>query len=386
MSVTTTRRIADLREECSEAGIVWQIAWSREQLMDSLRLKFGAFDKTTQIDPMKAQPTKHLVTIGENGPDYSGISHLLTDQFACEPKLDGARMRMFVGLSGSTLNTGRRNVKTFAYTDRSANFPHLSSFASENLAGVILDGELLAPSSRIQTHTGLWTSSLLNASVALTTAKPAGSVATQGRFGPATFYAFDVLAVKDMNTDEWLNEPYWRRRLRLKAICNEIAQTNKYIKIVESRSAAKEHIDSFIAAGYEGAMLKDVNSPYLPGKRKHWWKIKNNYTADGFIIGFTPGKERNEGLVGSITLAVMGGTAEYVEVAQCGNLTDSFRDEITDSDGTLKPEWYNKVIEFSGQGVTATNKKIRHPYMVRCRPDKEYFDCGFDQLDNFPVI
>lgn len=83
MAVITTRRLEELQGECTEAGIEWQLSWGRAELFDALRKKFGAFDASTQIDPMKAIATK----------DMKSIDHLLTEDYVCEPKLDGVRMR-----------------------------------------------------------------------------------------------------------------------------------------------------------------------------------------------------------------------------------------------------------------------------------------------------
>lgn len=375
MSIVTTRSLLDLREECAAADIIWDSSWSREQLFDALRLKYGAFDTKMQLDPMKAIATKDMLS----------IEHLLTPDYACEPKLDGIRLRMFIGLNGSSLNSGRRSVKTFSYTDRSANFPHLAAIGHESLVGVILDGELISAKPNLPRGSGGWTHSLLTASAALNNSKPDAAVKVQREHGWAQFHAFDLLGNADGSTMEL---PYRERRILLEDVmaqinvmsCAGVPQMN----LVPSVPATREQIVAYVAEGYEGAMIKDRNSPYLPGKRKFWWKSKDFHTADAFIIGYVDGLNRNEGLVGGIRLAVQDAEGKPLEIAQCGNLTDAFRAEISNPDGSLKAEWYNRVIEWSAQCLTLTSNKARHPYMVRWRPDKTPEDCTMDQLDNFP--
>jgi bifunctional non-homologous end joining protein LigD len=408
MGVVTTRRVDQLREECRQAGVEFLDSDGRLELMDRLRASVGTVDLSLEVDPMKAQDTKKLVKLSADGPDYSGIAHLLTDQFVAEPKLDGARMRMFVGLTGSTLNTGRRSVRTYRYTDRSANFPHLSRVGHRDLAGVVLDGEIIAPQAKIQTHTGTWTNSLLNASVALCNSNPVGSVATQRRFGKAQFWVFDVLVAPGGESVQHL--PYEQRRVLLEKIVELVGALYPdlpELQVVPQLSATEESIRESMLAGFEGVMLKRRSSKYEAGKRSHhWWKVKTMSTADGFVVGYNPGENANSGLVGSLNLAVDLGPVpqsgrlgenellfdapsgqKHVAraVAQVGNLTEAMRREISAPDGSLKPEYYGIVVEWVAQGL-GKNGRARHAHMVRIRPDKGPEDCGEDQLEIFPAV
>ena len=412
MGVVTTRTIPQLRAECDKAGIAWTETDGREVLMDQLRAKLGAFDASTEIDPMKCKDLKGKIDwTAEGAARFAGIAAYLNDAHVAEPKLDGCRGRFFLGLTGNSFNTGRRSVKTFAYIDRTDNFPHLRDAVVPELAGTILDGEILAPGSRIQTHTGTWTDSLLNASVALVNSKPEGSLATQARFGKAQFFVFDVLAVKG---EDVTDRPYEERRKMLAMIVNslQLLHPSAEIHLVDSYPATPEIIDHCLNVGFEGVVLKRKDGRYTPGKRQgEWLKVKTFSSADAFVVGWDKGTGANEGKVGSLNLAVMvpasgedgaptndpnvnyDGRREWINgclhyeraVAQVGNLTDAFRDQITDADGSLKPEFYGLVIEFFGQGV-GKNGRVRHPHMTRVRIDKTPADCLVDQLDSFPKV
>lgn len=406
MGVVTTRRIDQLRDECDKADIDWTEEDGRLQLMDKLREHLGAFDSTMEVDPMKAKDLKHLIKWGTEDP-FSGIAAYLTDSYVAEPKYDGARLRVFMGLTGNTINSGRRSVKTFAYTNRTENFPHIANAIVPDLAGVILDGELLAPSGRIQTHTGLWTNSLLNASVALCNSNPAGSQLTQRRFGKARLWVFDVFAAAGGESMQHL--PYTERRAYLETVIATIraAHPECEIHLVPQLPATVESIVQCLSDGYEGVVLKAKSGTYKPGKRgSEWCKVKTFSTADAFVVGYNDGENGNEGLVGSLDLAVLApvdGSVEYeprsiqivtsendesfyvIPVAQVGNLTMEFRRSISNPDGSLKEAVYDTVMEFMAQGL-GKNGRARHAHVVRVRPDKDKYDCLVDQLDVFPAV
>lgn len=393
--ITTTRTRAELAAEATGLGIVVPEDASRTELFDLLREKVGTTDPSLQIDPMKAKDLK--ASIAWDAPDsatrYAGIAKYLTPAYAAEPKLDGCRMRMFLGATGNTLNTGRRSVTSFGYISRSDNFPHLRDAAVESLAGTILDGEIMSPCSKIQSSsTSVWTDSILNASVALVNSGPAKSVATQARFGRAIYWVFDVLAVNGTNVQE---ESYDDRRGML-AMIVEVLQAEHpecQIRMVPSFDANVETIEESLKSGFEGVMLKVRTGTYQPGKRSaNWLKVKTFSSADAFVVGWTPGESSNTNLVGSLDLAVMeefmdGGTMvrRHRPVAQVGNLTDEFRKAVTAEDGSLRADFYGTVIEFLGQGI-GKNGRVRHAHMVRIRPDKVAGDCLADQLDIFPRV
>ncbi len=401
MTVSTTRRLEDLRDECDRVKISYSTYDSREQLMDKLRAALGAFDLHTELDPMKAQETKSMIKLGPEGMDFSGIKHLLTDKYVAEPKYDGVRIRMFIGLTGSSINSSRRSVVDYKYKDRTGNYPQLAQVCGEDLTGIILDGELVSVTPKVMTGKTM-TDSILTASCALNNSSPEKAVAAQKKYGFAEFYVFDVIGLSQTNPQTL---SYNERRAILEHVVRRIQERfpDCNIKLVPQMPATEETIRQAMLDGFEGVVLKDRQSPYLCGKRKGWWKCKTFSTADAFIVDWIPGEGRNEGLVGSLELAIVVGELfsnisglslsehEFAwdgqlckKIAQVGNLTDEFRAEISAPDGSLKPEWNFRVIEFVGQLFTVKDQRVRHPHMIRLRPDKEWLDCDISQLDIFP--
>lgn len=387
------KSLTDLQKLAEDNDVVVDESWTREDIMDALRAKIGTFDPDLQIDPAKAQDLKHKIEWGQPEP-FKGISSYLTDEWSLEPKLDGARMRLFFGTTSNTMNTGRRSDVTFAYIERADNFPHLRDTTLPSLSGTILDGELMPPVASLTTVSGVTTKGTLNSAMALLNVNPAASILTQEKYGKAVFMAFDVLAV---NGESTTHLPYVERRQMLAKIIEAVSAIEPAFQMTKTMDATVENVQACLDAGFEGAMLKRKAAKYLPGKRMaDWQKVKRMSTGDFFIIGSVDGKGRNEGKVGSMKVAYYAinvGTTKNDEqfpnavyCADVAGIDDAFRDELTGPDGKIKAEWLGKVIEVMGQGRTK-NGRLRHPHFVRLRPDKLAVDCTADcSIDLFEEV
>lgn len=353
---------------------------SRENLMDAIRDHLGHADEL-QIDPMKAFDLKKELDWGTEDPFSRIEEKYLNHKYVVEPKLDGARMRLFIGAGKNRMNTGRRSDKTYAYIERSDNFRHLRDLDIPGHAGTILDGEILAPAASIDTGRVV-TQGLLNSSVALVNTNPDDSWAIQERVGAARYHIFDILA---LDGQDITSMPYILRRPALEKIW-ETTLLRATTFLVPVALASKTAINEALDAGYEGAMIKSVQGTYQAGKRsRNWLKVKKMSTIDVFIVGSIPGEGRNEGLVGALICAVHDGQGFTMEVAQPGAFTDEFREEISGPDGKVKPEWKGRVLEVMAQEITK-NGRLRHPQLIRVRPDKTAQECTTDQLQNFTNV
>jgi bifunctional non-homologous end joining protein LigD len=102
---------------------------------------------------------------------------------------------------------------------------------------------------------------------------------------PATFHIFDIL---EYNGEKLINHPLKER----KRILLEAVHPDKHLSIVPFKEAdnsnIKEHFKKYTGMGHEGAILKNTQSKYEPGKRTgQWIKIKREDTVDVYIIGAT---------------------------------------------------------------------------------------------------
>jgi ATP-dependent DNA ligase len=359
----------------------------REDLMDFIRDALGGFDPDVQLDPAKAQDLKRKLLTGTADPYAAVAEKYFNTDWVMEPKLDGARMRLFLGDTKNTMNTGRRSDKTYAYIQREDNFPHIRDAVDPELAGTILDGEIMAPSAEITTASGVKTNSLLNATVALTNCNPADSIATQKREGLVVFHVFDVLMYKGEGVT---GKSYDERREILESVTRKIwasqHSTSVWLKLVKQMPACRESIAEAVKAGYEGVMLKLRTAEYKAGKRMAaWQKIKLFGTLDAFVTGWLPGEGKNAGKVGALKMSLFDEIGLEVEVCQHGAFTDEYRNSISKPDGSLADGVLGQVMEITGQGVTKQGR-IRHPHLVRLRPDKTKVECTLDQLNALPRV
>ena len=145
-------------------------------------------------------------------------------------------------------------------------------------------------------------------------------------------------------------------------------------------------------------MAKQLDAPYVPGKRSGMAKVKRERTIDCVVMGWRPGKE--EGTVGSLILGLYDGdelrlSRPHLRLQRGGEtgLRELLAPLETGESGTAEPsrwtggrdlEWValrpELVIEVGYDHATAG--RIRHGARFhRFRDDKSPRDCTFDELD-----
>ena len=137
--------------------------------------------------------------------------------------------------------------------------------------------------------------------------------------------------------------------------------------------------------GWEGTVVKDMYSGYLPGQRGHgWYKLKRQSDADVSVTGSKPGRGKFKGLVGALELSqcVSIGTGEWElrHVGSCSGMTDEQRAEVTKLAEANQLE--GLVMEIKHHGKSTTGEKFRHPQFSRWRLDKKQTEC----TDNGEVV
>lgn len=85
--------------------------------------------------------------------------------------------------------------------------------------------------------------------------------------------------------------------------------------------------EQIVAEGGEGAMLKNINGLYVPGKRsKGWLKWKKYETIDAYVVGYDEGQGKYEGMVGALYFS---DTPYGKSLGKCSGMTDAERQEWT---------------------------------------------------------
>jgi len=290
------------------------------------------------------------------------------EEWAYEQKLDGFRAIVFVDGGESYIQSrGGKNLSRY--------FPELSF----PLGRYVADGELV-----IRDGDGNVEFDALQSRI-----HPAESrINLLAEKIPARFVAFDLLAEGD---EPLLEVPFGERRARLERL---LADTSVELSAL---SPDTEQAEEWLRRT-EGTMAKQLDAPYVPGKRKGMAKVKRERTIDCVVMGWRPGKE--EGTVGSLIL----GLYDCGELRSVGHISGfsheakrSLRTLLqpleTGESGTAEPsrwtggrdlEWValrpELVIEIGYDHAAAG--RIRHGGRFhRFRDDKAPEECLFSDLD-----
>jgi ATP-dependent DNA ligase len=290
------------------------------------------------------------------------------EEWAYEQKLDGFRAIVFVDGPDSYIQS--RGGKAL-----SRYFPELSF----PLGRYVVDGELV-----IRDSDGHIEFDALQSRI-----HPAESrITLLAEEIPARFVAFDLLADGD---EVLLETPFGERRKRLEGLLGETSVE------LSTLSRETEQAEEWLRRT-EGTMAKQLDAPYVPGKRKGMAKVKRERTIDCVVMGWRPGKE--EGTVGSLIL----GLYDDDELRSVGHISGfshetkrSLRTLLepleTGESGTAEPsrwtggrdlEWValrpELVIEIGYDHAAAG--RIRHGGRFhRFRDDKAPEECLFEALD-----
>jgi ATP-dependent DNA ligase len=290
------------------------------------------------------------------------------DEWAYEQKLDGFRAIVFVDGDESYIQSrGGKNLSRY--------FPELS-FAPGRY---VLDGELV-----IRDGEGNIEFDALQSRI-----HPAESrINLLAKEIPAEYTAFDLLAEGD---DPLLEAPLAQRRERLEALAEPLGLVLS--TLTQDTAQAEEWLRKT-----EGTMAKQLDAPYIPGKRKGMAKVKREREIDCVVLGWRPGKE--EGTVGSLILGLYDG-GELRPVGHISGFSAAEKRAMpkmlahleTGESGSGEPsrwtggrdlEWValrpELVIEVGYDHAAAG--RIRHGARFRrFRDDKDPKECLFEHLD-----
>lgn len=306
--------------------------------------------------------TPMLASVGKDMPEGEG--------WTFEPKYDGIRVLAFVAPGAARLIT--RNAK-----DKTKQFPEiiaeLKKLPGRTKKPLVLDGEIVAlmdgEPARFQNLQGRMH------------VENAHSIARLAKDQPAVFIAFDML----LDGDEALvNEPWEVRREHLEKRFGR--KTLKHVWLTESTRDGEKMLREASEGGWEGIIAKDVESPYLPGKRaKTWLKLKLEKQQEFVVGGYTePRKSRKH--IGALLLGYYDGD-DFIYVGHTGGgfsekaLQDMYKllkpIERKTSPFTTTPKtnekahWVKPSIVVEVRYNEMTNEgKLRQPIFLGVREDK----------------
>lgn len=226
---------------------------------------------------------------------------------------------------------------------------------------------------------------------------------------PASFVAFDVLAVDD---EDLTSRPFAERRAVLTGMLGKHAHVH-VTRATDDPQLARTWFERFEGAGLDGVIAKPLNGAYRPGERV-MVKIKHERTADVVVAGYR--LHKSGPVVGSLMLGLYGadGVLNYVggasafTMARRAALIDELAPlrlgegdphpwlEAAEDDAHRRPgaqhRWNagkdTSFIPLRPERVCEVNydqlqaDRFRHSArFMRWRPDREPESCRYDQLD-----
>jgi DNA ligase-1 len=317
-----------------------------EAALAAFRLELGR-----PVRPMLASPADSLdAALADTGA--ASIEH----------KLDGARVQ--VHRDGDTVRVWTRTLREI--TD---GVPELVELVRGlPCDSVVLDGETLALSDE---------------------GRPRPFQETMSRFGAESArelllhpFFFDCL---HLDGTDLLDEPLADRLVALDSVAGPYR-----IPSTQDREAAAALLDSALAAGHEGVMVKALDSPYAAGRRgRAWQKVKPAHTLDLVVLAAEWGHGRRRGWLSNLHLGardpdggppVMVGktfkglsdellTWQTRRLQQIATSTDRYTIHV-------RPEL---VVEIELDGVQTSSRypggtALRFARVLRYRPDKDPAD------------
>ena len=170
------------------------------------------------------------------------------------------------------------------------------------------------------------------------------------------YVVFDVLAVGAMDVRR---DPWFARRAMLEGMSERFdgpVMLNQYAR------ASQAQYEEWVEKGYEGAVAKNRDSSYQPGRRSwDWQKCKPEYTAEATIVGFEMGRGKSNGHLVSSMNVQMVASGSMTSVGVGGEVA---KQALADPDSLI-----GKLVEIKHYGIFEDTGVPRHPNFVRLRPD-----------------
>jgi ATP-dependent DNA ligase len=216
-----------------------------------------------------------------------------------EPKWDGFRSIIF--RDGDEVEIGSRNERPMTRY-----FPEVVAAVLANFPlRAVIDGEIVIADGERNT---------LDFEALQQRIHPAASrVALLSEQTPASFVAFDLLALGDEDLTGW---PLVERRMALEAALSAATEPVHITPATQDLDVAREWFDQFEGAGLDGLIAKQLDLPYQPDKRV-MTKIKHERTADCVVAGYRVHKSGPDA-IGSLLLGLYDERGVLVSVGVVG--------------------------------------------------------------------
>lgn len=295
-----------------------------------------------------------LATSCEDRPEMRGRKRL-------EPKLDGVRMLLEVipGDDGE--------VTTVAYSRNGLvfeNFTHIEQEISDHYEqlihknnwlgdGFVLDGEVMGRSFQDL----------------MRQARRKESVNADD----TVYHVFDIIPLADFRRGYWNAQQSKRSGMLedMRSKFNELQNVSlvPHIEVdldtSEGKDVFRRYCNDRVAEGFEGVMIKDMESPYVCKRSTYWLKYKPVITVDLQIVNVEEGTGRNVGRLGALVCHGQDGDRN-ISVNVGSGFSDDDRSELWGERETI----IGRTVEVMADAVTQNQDgtySLRFPRFMRFR-------------------
>jgi len=286
--------------------------------------------------------------------DENHLEQLISSyNYAAQEKLDGMRAIIHICKDGLRIFSRSAGVDDPTRPlEKSSSLPHLVKMKFPDLAGTILDAEILAPGIDVASLSGAIHSKQAGATNRL-----------------VKIFIFDVL--------RFIGDDLSAKSLHQRIGVSEILKAqmhSPYIVFLPwafTTSDKRKLYDDVLKRGGEGIMLKRLDAEYIQGGRptNNWFKAKKSAKFDCVVIGFSLGEGKYNTQIGAVKFGQYL-SGKLVEIGQASGMTDVERTLMSKN-----PERYiGKVVTIKGMERLRSGA-IRHPQYGGMRSDKHPKDC-----------
>ena len=269
----------------------------------------------------------HPMLAKEEGREHLLEEMFRSDRYIAEDKLDGVRATLHIFKDHIRVFSRRVSKKTGWYAENTDLVPHIRDIAIPELAGTILDAELVMPSGLFKD-----VASTMNCNWDK-------AIERQSKLGKVTASVFDCIYYKGdsiehlelvkrkeilkevvelIDKKQYIDEIRWFDKHRVVVIdvkkraeileskekyptlYNEIVEkcglyNQRAVKDIIFRLGKKAYYEFYVSIGGEGIILKDKKGLYHQKRGREYTKVKKFTTKDVVITGFTPPTREYEG-------------------------------------------------------------------------------------------
>jgi DNA ligase-1 len=312
--------------------------------------------------------TCQLATNSEGRPEMKGTKRL-------EPKLDGVRVLMVVG-GGLALPDQHslvicysRNGKVFD------NFTHIEEQVRKNIGEIVsAAGRTKHMSSGILKQGFVFDGEVVGNSFQelMRQARRKENVSAED----SVFHVFDIIPLADFKRGHW-NAQLSKRIALIEAMQPAFAKMPNMellphlqvdLDTHEGNNQLERYAKDMVAAGFEGIMIKDLDSPYICKRSTSWMKWKPTITVDLEVIGLEEGTGRNKNRLGALVCNGVDDGKEITVNAGSG-FSDAERDSLWEDRNLI----FGRTVEIMADAITQNQDgtySLRFPRFVRFRDDK----------------